>query len=167
MVFNDIEKLLERYENAETSLQEEEQLRQYFAQDEIEPSLEVYRPMFAYFSKTQTEQYEKELPIGGGKVFRLYQWLAVAAVAVIMFGLIIGNPFGTQEQRTYADLSSEEQQTYDEAMLALNMLGANFKKGTDNLNAMNHVSDAFERGQQDLARLTEFDRTTDKIFKYE
>ena len=166
MVFNEIEKLIERYENAETSLKEEEKLRQYFAQDEIDPRHEVYRPMFAYFSKTQTEEFSKELPLGGGRRIRLYQWLAVAAVAVIMFGLLITNPLSNKE-RTYADLSPEEQQTYDEAILALNMLGANFKKGTDNLNAMNHVSDAFERGQQDLARLTEFDRTTDKIFKYE
>ena len=48
-----IEQLIEKYENAETTLQEEQQLKHYFFFFFVEPHLEVYKPMFAYFFYTK------------------------------------------------------------------------------------------------------------------
>lgn len=166
MVFSEIQKLLERYENAETTLKEEQQLQAYFAQDEIDPRLEVYKPMFSYFSKTQSEQFTKDVPLKTSRTYTLYQWISVAAVVVIMLGLVFTNPFDKSE-RTFAELSAEEQQDYHDAMMAFNLLSSNFKKGTDNINAIGQLSDAMSQGEENFARLTEFDNTTDKIFKYE
>jgi len=57
MVLNNIEQLLEKYDNGETSLNEEQQLRDYFAQEEVAPHLESYKVMFQYFNTTKQEHY--------------------------------------------------------------------------------------------------------------
>lgn len=48
MDYKYIDQLLERYWNAETSLEEEEILRAFFSQEEIPSELEQYRPLFVY-----------------------------------------------------------------------------------------------------------------------
>jgi len=166
MVLDKIEKLIEKYENAETTLQEEQQLKHYFTQETVEPHLEVYKSMFAYFSQTRNEQYTKDVPLQSKRTYFMYQWISVAAVAVLMFGLFISNPFSNSE-RTYAELTTEEQKDYDDAMLAFNLLSSNFKKGTDNMSAITQLSESLNQGQENFGLLTEFDNATDKIFKYE
>ncbi len=166
MVFSEIKKLIERYENAETTLKEEDMLREYFSGDDIDPRFEAYKPMFSYFSLTQSEQFTKDVPLKPERTYRLYQWISVAAVVVIMLGLVFINPFSTT-QKTYADLSPEEQREYHDAMMAFNLLSSNFKKGTDNLSAMTQLSSAMKQGEESFTRLTEFDNATDKIFKYD
>ena len=88
MVLNNIEHLLEKYENGETSLKEEQQLKDYFSQETVEPHLEMYKPMFQYFLVTKQERFTKDLPLKTKKKFN-YKWLSVAAVAVLMFGVYI------------------------------------------------------------------------------
>ena len=63
MVLDNIEKLLEKYDNGETSLQEEQQLKNYFAEETVPPHLEGYKAMFVYFSVTREEQYTKDVPL--------------------------------------------------------------------------------------------------------
>ena len=109
MVLNNIEELLEKYNNAETSLKEEAQLKAYFASDDVAPHLEHYKPMFQYFSLSQQEQYTKDVPLKTKKT-KLYQWISVAAVAVLMFGIFIPNWKG--ESKDFASLTVEEQKAY-------------------------------------------------------
>ena len=88
MVLNNIEELLQKYNNAETSLKEEAQLKSYFASDAVAPHLEHYKPLFNYFLQSQQEQYTKDVPLNTKKT-RLYQWISVAAVAVLMLGFMV------------------------------------------------------------------------------
>lgn len=159
-----IEQLIEKYENAETTLQEEQQLKHYFSQETVEPHLEVYKPMFAYFLHTQNEEFTKDVPLKPEKTNTLYQWISVAAVAILMVGLYFAQV--NTEPRTLADLNQEELQTYDQAMEALALLSSNFKKSTDNISAINLVSESLNQGQENLAYLGEFDNTTDRIINY-
>ena len=48
MDYKDIEQLMERYWNAETTLEEEEILRAFFSQEDIPAELSQYAPLFAY-----------------------------------------------------------------------------------------------------------------------
>jgi len=53
----DIETLLNKYFEGETTCEEERRLRRFFAEGLVPKHLEVYRPMFAFF-----EAEQKELP---------------------------------------------------------------------------------------------------------
>ena len=86
MVLDKIENLLEKYDNGETTLQEEQQLKSYFSQETVAPHLEVYKPMFQYFLLTQKEQFTKDVPLKPRKTNTLYKWISIAAITVLMFG---------------------------------------------------------------------------------
>lgn len=167
MVLDNIEQLIVKYENAETTLQEEQQLKNYFSQETVAPHLEVYKPMFAYFLQARNEEFTQEIPLKTEKTYTLYRWISVAAVAILMVGLYFTNPFAQSSGMTYADLTEQEKQDYDNAMMAFNMLSTNFKKGTDNIDAISYISESMNKGQENLELLAEFDNVTDKFFKYE
>ncbi|WCO00605.1 hypothetical protein [Psychroserpens ponticola] len=144
MVLNSIEKLIEKYDNGETSLKEEQKLKDYFAQDNVAPHLESYKIMFQYFKTTKQELYTKDVPLKPKKNF-VYQWISVAAVAVLMLGIIIPNMFG-DNILTVDDLSPEERKVYFQTQEAMAMLSSNFDKGTSSLSALGTVSDNFNQG---------------------
>lgn len=158
-----IEKLLEKYENAETTLQEEQQLKNYFTEETVAPHLEVYKPMFAYFLHTQNETFTKDIPLKPKKTTILYQWISVAAVAVLMLGILIPNILGpSQEEIEQRALAME---TYNKTMEALSLVSLGMNEGKQQLNTLAMVSDNFNQGIEEASRLSEFSKTTNKIFK--
>lgn len=160
MVLNSIEKLLEKYDNGETTLKEEKQLQAYFNQDEIAPHLESYRVMFQYFNKTKQEHFTKDVPLKT-KTYNMYKWISVAAVAVIM--LTVFTQFDSK--KTLSDLNSEELLAYNQTMEALNLVSSKFNKGATSLNALNIAGTQFEKGAEKVKYISEFSTTTNKIFK--
>jgi hypothetical protein len=162
MVLNSIEKLIEKYDNAETSLAEEAQLRAYFTSDNVAPHLEYYKPMFVYFAQSQNEQYTKDVPLKPKRTI-LYQWISVAAVAVLMLGIIVPNILGpSQEEIEQRALAME---TYNKTMEALSLVSLGMNEGKQQLNTLTMVSDNFNQGIEEASRLSEFSKTTNKIFK--
>ncbi|GGW66990.1 hypothetical protein DFQ11_103200 [Winogradskyella epiphytica] len=162
MVLNNIEQLIEKYNNAETTLQEEAQLKTYFSSDHVAPHLEHFKPMFQYFSQSKKEQYTKDVPLKPKKT-KLYQWISIAAVAVIMLGLLI--PTGNSEPKSLADYPPEDQQLYLEAKQALAMLSNNFKDGATSLKALNLASENFNVGLKKANHITEFNESTSRLLK--
>lgn len=164
MVLNNIEKLIEKYQNAETTLQEEAQLKVYFQSETVAPHLEHYKPMFQYFSESKKEQYIKDVSLNTKKT-KLYQWISVAAVVLLMLGFFIPNWNSTNEPKTLADYSLEEQQLYLEAKEALAMLSSNFKDGASSLKALNLASENFNVGLKKANHITEFNKSTNRLLK--
>lgn len=153
MVLNSIDKLIEKYENGETSLKEEQVLKNYFSQDNVAPHLEHYKPMFAYFLGNQQEQYTKALPLKTKRTFN-YKWLSVAAVAVIMLGVYFSQPddLGTIEDPELA---------FNEVSKQLAMISNHFNKGTATVNYLDEVN----KGASTLNYLNEIENSTGIIFK--
>jgi len=110
MVLNNIEDLLEKYDNGETTLKEEQQLKDYFSQETVAPHLEHYKPMFNYFLVNQQEQFTKDIPLKTKRKFN-YKWLSVAAVAVLMFGIYIKSGVDNELKPT-----AEERLAFNKAM---------------------------------------------------
>jgi len=164
MVLDKIEKLLEKYDNGETTLQEEQQLKSYFSQETVAPHLEVYKPMFVYFLQTQKEEFTKTIPLQPKKTYTLYKWISVAAIAVLMFAVYIqvGN-----QSKGLEDLSQDELMAYNQTMEAFNLLASNFSKGTESVDALALMSTSLDRGTENISYLGEFSNTTNKILKNE
>ena len=162
MVLDNIDKLLEKYDNGETTLQEEQQLKNYFSKETVAPHLEVYKPMFVYFLQTKKERFTKTIPLQSKKTYTLYKWISVAAIAILMFAVYtqVGNqPVGL------SDLSQDEFMAYNQTVEAFNLLASKFNKGTESIDALTLMSASIEKGTQKVSYLGEFSNTTNKIFK--
>lgn len=170
MVLNNIEKLLEKYENGETSIKEEQQLKNYFSQETVAPHLEMYKPLFTYFLVNEQEQFTKDVPLKS-KFNINYKWISVAAVAVLMFGLYFGSGIlPNQDLGTYDD----PELAYNEVVNSLDLIASHFDKGTNSVNYLNEVNKGTQTlsylnevntGTQTLGYLNEIDNTTSLIFK--
>lgn len=120
MELDNIEKLLEKYFEATTTVAEEKELQIYFSQESVATHLEQYKPMFSYFSSAKEERFTKQVPLKPRKNY--YKWISVAAVAVLTFGIYFGNEYQEKKQAEYA---------YQETKKAFELLATNFGKGTE------------------------------------
>ncbi|WP_422860224.1 hypothetical protein ACOKFD_04925 [Flagellimonas sp. S174] len=124
MELDRIEELLEKYFEATSTIAEEEALKQYFSQDNIEPHLEQYRPMFNYFSVAKEERFTKQVPLKPRK--KNYRWMSVAAVTILTFGIYFGIQYQERKQQ-----KQEALMAYQETKKAFELLAENFGRGTE------------------------------------
>lgn len=100
--------LIDKYFNCETTLEEEQLLRDYFAGDEIEASLQEYAPLFRYEQQQNEEQLSadfdqrlmqliQEQPVVKARTITLRQRFApiMRAAAVVLFVVLLGNGIQT------------------------------------------------------------------------
>ncbi len=159
MVLNNIEELLERYENGETTLHEEQQLKDYFSQETVAPHLEVYKPMFAYFLQNQQEAYAKDLPLKPNRTFN-YRWISAAAVVLIMLGIYLNQKPSKCEENLVGTFC-EPQEAFNEVSKSLAMISNHFNKGVSTVNYLEEVN----KGTGTLNYLNEIENSTRIIFK--
>jgi hypothetical protein len=122
MELTKIEKLIEKYENAETTLQEENVLKDYFSKDSIAPHLEQYKAMFNYFSIAKSETLTK--PIVLSKTKKNYKWLSIAASITLLFSVYIG-----QQEYKKVQEKKKAMEIYAQVSESLKLLSTNLKKG--------------------------------------
>ena len=132
-----IEKLLEKYENAETTIAEEKVLKNYFSESNVAPHLKEYQALFGYFSTSKNERFTKTIQLNSQK--KNWKWLSVAASVVLLVSVYTG--YENNQQR-------KAEKVYEETKLAFNMLATNLNKG--------NVA---------IAQLQYFENTKNKIFK--
>ncbi|RIV42092.1 hypothetical protein [Flagellimonas pelagia] len=129
-----IEKILEKYFEATSTVDEERKLREYFAQDSVAPHLEQYRPMFNYFSIAKEERYTKQVPLKPRVNY--YKWLSVAAAVVLTFGIYFGKQYQERKEAEYA---------YQETKKAFELLAENFGRGTEKVAYLKEFEAAREK----------------------
>ncbi len=125
MELANIEKLVEKYENAETTLQEEAILKNYFTKEDVAPHLQEYSYMFTYFATTKDETYTKTIKLTPKKSNkRNFTWFSIAASIVLLFSVFIGQ----QEYQEYKQ-RKEAERIYAQVTHGLQLLSTNLKKG--------------------------------------
>lgn len=83
----EIEKIIDKYFEGETSAAEEKELRRFFATDTVPEHLEVYRPLFAYFDE-EIEKQSKNHRLAMPNRRKVFLWVSgVAATILLLLGL--------------------------------------------------------------------------------
>jgi len=144
MELDKVEKLLKKYFEANTTVAEEETLREYFLQEKVAAHLERHKPMFGYFSKAKEERFTKQVPLAlktVGSKKSLYRWFSVAAAAVLMFGIYFGKSYQDEQQLK----QQQAEYAYNETKKALDMLAENFGRGTEKVAYLNEFVEAKQK----------------------
>lgn len=160
MVLNDIEKLLEKYINGETTLDEEQVLKTYFSTPNVAPHLTMYTPMFTYFLNSKQEQFSRNVFLKTKRHFN-YKWVAIAAVTVFMLGFYFKTPLVNVYNDYAYGTYNEPEKAFKEVSNTLAMISNHFNKGT---HAIGYLYE-FEKGTVTLGYLNDIENTTSLIFK--
>ncbi|MDB4037043.1 hypothetical protein N9473_03115 [Polaribacter sp.] len=144
MELANIEKLLEKYLDATTTLQEEVILKNYFTGGFVAKHLQEYAYLFNYFATSREETFTKTISLEPKKSKkRNLTWFSVAASVALLVSLFFGKQqYNKNKQR------KEAQRIYAQVSKGLGLLSKNLKKG-----------------EQALAVLYTYENTINKILK--
>lgn len=177
-----IEHLIKKYEKGETSVQEEQELKVFFQQDEIPFNLRGYRDIFCYFDVSSKEElpdpdFDEKLIASltetksirsFRKIRSLYGISGIAASIVVLIGLY----FVMQVNNTYQDTYSDPELAYAEVKKVLMKVSGNFNEGTKELKNVKemkkgfdelHKISAFDDGLKSMEKISVFDKTNELI----
>jgi hypothetical protein len=144
MTTQDIQTLLDKYFEGESTLVEEAQLKAYFQGDQIDENLKIYSEFFQFLDEEKNQQtlrpdFEKELlaefakedkPLRSAKIRQLPSMLLrIAAVVVLMVGLYFLVPQQddqlTANEFDWSSVEMEnEQEAFEQTKAALELLAS-------------------------------------------
>jgi len=124
----DLDKLLEKYERAETSLQEERALKNHFAQQDVENDMQAYQSIFSAYQHEQKRTVpEIKKP---EKSQAKFKWMKIAAVLIV----IIAAGFIYKQYQYQQELKQQQaQEAFDQTKEVLELVATEFQKGKSNL----------------------------------
>lgn len=157
----EIEQLLEKYWNCETSLEEEQQLRDYFRGNDIPGSLKETSELFRYFEKQKHEplagqgfdselmkRIKSERP--EGKVVKLMfnvARIAAGLVVVVAATYFVGQEIRKSYPPEIADTYSDPKLAFEETKKALMMISKGFGKAQRETRKINLLNEAEQKVQ--------------------
>ena len=141
MELTNIEKLLVKYENAETTLEEENSLRTYFSSNKVAPHLKEYQLLFNYFKSNTDETYTKKIILNTKITYN--NWRMVAASVILLLSTYSG-------LHIINDYNEKKQAAENLAQIT---------------NVLKLVSTNLNKGNQALKKLHVYEDSVNKIFK--
>jgi len=147
MELNKLEFLLKKYEEGNSSLEEENQLRTYFASEEIPIHLRSYKMIFAYSSNEKNRIYPGKIKLASKKAQFIF--IGIAASILLAIGIFGWQNNSRKEIPQYNVGSIEDpHEAYQKTKEALQL-----------------VAQVFNAGREDLEYLNEFNKTKNKFIK--
>lgn len=156
-----IQKLLDKYWEGETSLDEEKILRDHFNHGKVSHEHEIFRDLFQYFEEQKDIKYEGEwtwqapqssqiskVGTGGGKSGILTlarRVIAVAALLTLVFSVVVlvKNQTFKSKENSYVYEVEDPEEALQITLKALAMVSGKLDKGTSTMmNGMQNVEKA-------------------------
>ncbi len=182
-----IEQLLEKYYNGETSLDEERKLQWFFETQDVPERLQSEKKMFSYYHSRKKETsspglndklidlIERQDRLSGRSArSRFIAWAGSAAAVIIVLlavWLTYEKPF-SKESYIFEDTYDNPELAYLEARKVLYMVSEKMNEGTHNLNNLNKINSGMDNlrpvftfgpGIQHLEKLSSFGETIELI----
>jgi hypothetical protein len=128
-----IENLLEKYFQGETSIAEENELRNYFSSSNVAQHLEQYKPIFGYFSLAKEHQFTPEIPLQSKK--RNVAWISIAASVVVLLGIGTYAYYSADVVNKSQDLGTydDPEEAFRATQKALSLLSDNVNVGIESV----------------------------------
>ena len=155
-----LEQLLEKYWNCETTLEEEQQLRAFFQNGTIPDAMKDTATLFRFFeaekNKTLQENFEKTVTKElrqrqGGKIISMVSFANIARIAAGVLVVVVATYFIRQEVRK--SYPQELQDTYSDPKMALE----------ETKKALLMISNSFNKAQRDAGKIKAFNEAEEKI----
>lgn len=137
MELHKIEALVEKYFQGETSIVEENELKNYFSSADVAQHLLQYKPLFSYFTHAKEEKSDRQMPLQSKK--RYVAWLSVAASIVVMLG--IGFAWFNNEPQEDLGTYDNPEVALRETQKALSLLSGNVNKGIESMQYVQEYED--------------------------
>jgi len=169
MDFDNIERLLAKYWECETSLEEEAALREFFNGPDVPDHLASYKPLFKYYEEEKKDgklddlfdqqvlekisEVKNEAKPKKGKVVKMFYDISrVAAVilVVVVAGYFIKQEYSEKEEEMkpyLTDTFDDPQAAFEETKRALQMISANFKRGREEARKVSVFNDAQQKAK--------------------
>lgn len=151
MELDKIENILEKYFQGETTIAEENQLKEYFSSSNVAQHLRQYQPVFGYFSQVKEQKSMQKIPLKAKK--RNIEWLSIAASAVFLLG--IGTYLYMSKKNEASITAQTELGTYDDPQKAL----------AETQKALALLSTKVNVGIESVQYIKEYEQSKSKIFK--
>jgi len=161
MDFKNVEELLKKYWNCETTLEEEKQLRDYFGGDSIPDQWKDTAPLFRYFEEAKKKSindlaFEGEVmrkvhaPNQGRVVKLVYSAMKIAAglAVVIAATWIIRSEIRESTPQAVVDTYEDPKLAFEETKKALLMISKSFGTAEEQARKINMFNEAQEEIQK-------------------
>jgi len=142
--------LLQKYFEAETTLDEENELINYFSSDEVDETLKMYVPMFSGIKELSAEEnpnlgddlmnYILESEHKEKLRYR-WMWQIVTGIAASVILVMLAVNFYSNENQ-WKDTFSDPKQAYSEASKTLEFVAGKYNKGLAQLRPMGKIENA-------------------------
>ena len=147
MELSKLESLLKKYEEGNTSLDEEKQLKDYFSSAEIPAHLRSYKMIFSYAANEKNKTYTGRIQISSKK--RQFFFIGIAATILLVIGIF------AWQNNSWEELPQHNLGTIEDPHEA-------YQKTKE---ALQMVAEVFNAGREDLEYLNEFNKTKNKFIK--
>jgi hypothetical protein len=121
-----IRHLLDLYEEGESSLEQEKELKSYFSSGQFDQSFAEYALLFQFFEAESKAKHPGRVDLPKKK--SNYSWMNIAASICIIIGALWFYNYQSQQQEL-----EEARVAFEKTQNALNLLSLNMNKGIEKL----------------------------------
>lgn len=177
-----IDQLIRKYEQGNSSLEEEKELKSFFSRNDVPREYRIYRDLFGFYEASVNEELpdrdfdekffgkigQKVNSVAAPKIRRLYSFVAIAATIIILAGIY----FVFQNQKKTSGTYDDPKLAYAEARKVLFAVSTNLNSGMKELSNVKEINSgmqdlehikAFDQGLKDMEKISLLDKSKKQI----